>query len=197
MQTTCCYRNASGGRCNSKHNIREVEFRHPDYKDLSEDLFLCDSHFTLIFGQSKLTVEHILPLEEEEYLRSRWISAKKKYQKDLEDIREKVRVGVGSEFFDWDTWKFYNGNKVSRAFERYKELRKSTCRFEWCDLRVTSFRKAYVIRVYPRNPNDYINLLFCCLNHWEVYKKRIGLATIKGDLNPEKKRPIITLGDYI
>ena len=194
---SCSFRSENGGRCGSKNFLKEIEFRHPTYSDLNDRLFLCQNHFGIVFGNQVLTVEHHLPLEEEVWLLSRYKREKDLYKKELEDVLEKVRTGVGLEYFDMSNWKKMRYQRVDHAYQRYNKLSRKLCRFEWCKKKLTNWKNMYVIRVYPKNQRDYVNLLFCSLNHWEVFKVRIGMKSIKGDLNPnEKKRPIMTLGDY-
>ena len=191
MGYSCDYRKDNGIRCGSPYFIKEVEFRHPEYKELCETCYLCQNHFTTIFGQSVLTVDHYLPLEKEVWLRQKYKLQRDKYKKDLDEVTEKVRVGVGLDFFDMPTWKAINSLKVEHARIDLENLRKKQCRFtaviEQCTNKL-NFRNLYIIRVYPKNPIDYVNLLFCSLNHWEAYKVKIGLKTIKGVLNPKVRK---------
>ncbi len=191
MGNSCDYRKENGIRCASNYYIKEVEFRHPEYKELSESCFLCQNHFTMVFGESILTVEHYLPLEKEAWLRQKYKLKREKYLKDLNEVTEKVRQGIGLEFFDMATWRANNFRKVDDSRIELENLRKNQCRFtavfEQCTNKL-NYKNLYVIRVYPKNQNDYVNLFFCSLNHWEAYKVKIGLKTIKGVLNPKTRK---------
>lgn len=185
-----------GNRCGSKDFTKEVEFRHPTYKELNLRLYLCRSHFALIFGQQLITHDHLLPLEEQTWLLRQYVKEKDAYEKELEDVIEKVRVGIGLEHFDLVGWKRMRYQKVDHAYKNWEGITKKQCRFEWCKKRLTNWNNMYVIRVYPKNSRDYINLLFCQLDHWEVFKKRIGLETLKGKLDKTSKVPAISLDTY-
>ncbi len=180
---SCDYKRDSGGRCGSRDYVKEVEFRHPTYKDLSMTCFLCVTHFGIVFGKPLLTSEHFLPLEEEAYLVQNFKRQKELYKKELEEITERVRAGIGLEFFDMKNWKMMRYQRVDHAYKTLNNLRRKQCRFEHCKQFLTNWRNMYVIRLYPKNQRDYVNLLFCSLNHWEVFKKRIGLIGLRGSLN--------------
>lgn len=182
----CIFRKEDDSICGSRFNLREVEFRHPDYEQLSTRVFICENHFSIIFGKPILTVDHNLPIEEECYLKQMWINQKAKYKKDLDELIQKVRVGVGLEFFNLESWKFIHYLRVSSAYEKWDILKRKTCRFEWCKKSITNMRNPYIIRVYPGGPRNYVNLFFCSLDHWEVFKKRLGLKLLKGSLDPKK-----------
>ncbi len=185
---SCSFRTESGSRCGSKSILKEVEFRHPTYTDLNSRLFLCQNHFPIVFGNQVLTKDHHLPLEEQTWLLRQYVREKDLYEKELEDVIEKVRVGVGLEYFDMSNWKKMRYQRVDHAYQKWKDLSKKHCRFEWCKKKLTNWKNMYVIRVYPKNQRDYVNLLFCSLNHWEVFKKRIGIKGITGSLNPESRK---------
>jgi len=179
-----------GRRCGSKDWTKEVEFRHPTYKDLSIRFFLCKSHFDIVFGMTVITRDHLLPLEEQTWLLRHYVREKELYEKELEDVIEKVRVGIGLEYFDMKNWKMMRYQKVDHAYKNWHNLTRKECRFEWCKKRLTNWKNMYAIRVYPKNTIDYVNLLFCSLDHWEVFKKRIGLELLKGKLDKSKIPPI-------
>lgn len=182
----------NSGKCNSRFNCREVEFRHPEYKELSIHLFLCQSHFMAIFGQSVAVKDSMLPLEEEKWLELMVRNEDSHYRKKLAETRLLVKDGIGIDF-DWATWYTLNQKTLDDLRSKLKILRRYQCRFEWCKQRITDFRKMYTIRVYPKTQIDYINLVFCSLDHWEVYKKRIGLATLKGKLDPKRASVILDI----
>ena len=193
---SCGYIKSDSSRCGSRFNVREVEFRHPDYEDLSQLLFLCQSHFHEVFGEPIAKKDSVLPLEEEKWLELQVRNEDANYRRKVAEVRNKVKNGMGSESFDWATFHASNRRKLEDLKEKLKLLRRRQCRFEWCRVKITNFRKIYTIRVYPKNRIDYVNLIFCCLDHWEVYKKRIGLQTLKGKLDTSKKKASYTLDNY-
>lgn len=193
---SCGFTSEGSGKCGSRFNCKEVEFRHPDYKDLSVLIFLCQSHFMQVFGQSVAVKDSKLPLEEEKWLELMVRNEDLHYRKKLADTKVLVRDGIGDRDFDWSTWYANNQRTLEDLRARLKILRRYQCRFEWCKQRITDFKKLYTIRVYPKTQTDYINLQFCCLDHWEVYKKRIGIPTLKGKLDPTKKKTSLTLDSF-
>lgn len=196
MTRSCFYLKEDNTRCGSLYNLKEVEFRHPDYEDLSKKILLCQNHFENIFGSSVLTVEHSLPLEEEIYLKQQWLNARQKYEKDKTEVVDKVRVGIGLENFDFNQWKLVNYKRVQDSFDRWNKLKRKTCRYEYCKTALVNFRNIYIIRLYPKTAIDYITLFFCCLDHWEVYKKKCGLVDMIGKLAVDIKKSVITLDTY-
>ena len=100
------------------------------------------------------------------------------------------------EFFDFKTWRANNGRKRDDAYSIWDNYRKKQCKYEWCDLQLSFRKTVYTIRVYPKNDRDYVNLIFCSLDHWEVFKKRIGIEGLKGSLDPTRKKSSVTLDDF-
>lgn len=193
---SCVFIKYDGSRCGNKFNVKEVEFRHPDYKDLSQRVYLCQNHFFEIFGEPVAKKDSILPLEEEALLLLQLRNEDTRYRRKLADTRKLVEHGIGSDHFDWGTFYASNKRKLEYLKSKLTLLRRRQCRFEWCRTTLTNFRKMYIVRVYPKNPTEYVNLFFCCLDHWEVYKKRIGLQTLKGKLDSTKKKASLTLDNY-
>src|SRR3990172_1132580 len=140
----------SRGRCGSRFNCREVEFRHPSYRDLNVRIYLCQSHFMTIFGQSVAVKDSKLPLEEEKWLELMVRNEDSRYRIKLADTRNLVKNGIGTEHFDWATWNASNTRVLEDLKSKLKILRRSQCRFEWCKQRITDFKKIYTIRLYPR-----------------------------------------------
>lgn len=192
---SCSYIN-QGGRCGSKFNCKEVEFRHPQYKDLNQRVYICQSHFVEVFGQSVAVKGSKKPLEEEAWLLIQVKNEDSHYRRKLAEIKKKVRDGIGEDHFDWETFDASNKRKLEDLKSRLKILRRSQCRFEWCKQKIINWKQVYIVRVYPKHPTDYVNLVFCCLDHWEVYKKRLGLVGLKGSLDETKKRPNVTLDKF-
>ncbi len=193
---SCSFIKFDGSRCSGKFNVKEVEFRHPDYKDLSQKLFLCQNHFFEVFGEQVAKKNSVLPLEREKWLELQVKNEDAHYRRKVADTKKAVTKGIGNDHFDWETFRATNRRKLDDLKSKLTTMRRRQCRFEWCDVKITNFRKIYSIRIYPRNQIDYVNLLFCGLDHWEVFKKRIGLQTLKGKLNVEQKKASLTLDNY-
>ncbi len=194
---SCSFVREGVGRCGSKYNCKEVEFRHPDYKELSKLVFLCQMHFIEVFGQTIAIKNSVKPLEVEAWLLVLVKNEDARYRKKLADVKKQVSDGIGSDHFDWGTFEASNRRVLDDLRAKLKILRRSQCRFEWCKKRITDWRHIYTIRIYPRTQMDYMNLVFCCLNHWEIYKKRIGLVGLKGTLDETKKKPSLTLDSFV
>ena len=193
---SCAYIRYDGSRCGNKFNVKEVEFRHPDYKALSQLLFLCQTHFFEIFGEPVAKKDSVLPLEEEAWLLLQLKNEDSRYRTKLAQTKKLVVNGVGNDNFDWGSFHANNTRKLEDLKSQLTLLRRRQCRFEWCRTKLTNFRKIYSIRIYPKNQIDYVNLIFCSLDHWEVFKKRIGLQTLKGKLDTKTKRASQTLDNY-
>lgn len=184
-------------RCGSRYETKEVEFRHPDYKDLNKRIFICQAHFNQVFGEYVATKESIKPLDQDKYLELCVRNEEKHYRDHIKDVRKKVRDGIGYDSFDWDLFYQNAGRKLRLAKERLRILRRSICRYEFCNQKLTNFRKMYTIRVFPKKQTEYVNLFFCSLDHWEVYKKRVGLTDLIGKLKEGvKKKASYTLDQY-
>lgn len=194
---SCSFIKYDMSRCSSKYETKEVEFRHPDYKDLSVRIFLCQYHFYEIFGQPIAVKDSRKPLEKEKWLELRIKNEQKRYNDKIKEVKKQVRNGIGEDYFDWETFKASNRRQLDLLKEESKTLRRGMCRFEWCSLKLTNFRRMYTIRVYPKRPTEYVNLFFCSLDHWEVFKKRIGLQTLKGKLKAlSERKATYTLDNY-
>lgn len=193
---SCAYKDENG-RCNSRYEVREVEFAHPDYRNLNIRLVLCRGHFNQIFGELVAKKDSMLPLEKDQWLLLQVRNEEKRYRDKLEEVKKKVRNGIGDDYFDWDTFKASNRRKLELLKEELKTLRRGRCRYEWCNLKLTNFSRIYTIKIYPIKPTEYINLFFCSLDHWEVFKKRIGITeTIKGKLKMAEQVASITLDSF-
>lgn len=193
---SCSFMRQGLSRCHSKFNCKEVEFRHPSYKDLNQRVYLCLNHFMEVFGQSVAVKGSVKPLEEEAWLLLQVRNEDSRFRKNLAETKMKVKDGIGDYDFDWATWRATNQRKLEDLKAKLKMLRRSQCRFEWCKQKITDYRNIYIVRVYPRTLTDYVNLCFCCLDHWEVYKKRIGLVGLKGRLDETRSKPSVTLDMY-
>jgi len=167
-------------RCSRKFETKEVEFRHPDYKELSVRLYLCQHHFDVVFGE-------MFSIEDKAFRKK--LNAIKKYRDDFKFTRENVRDGIGEEHFDWTLWKLQNYRHVDKAKADLKNIRRNDCRLEYCNNKV-DFKRNYSIRVFRKNVYDYISLNFCCHKHWDSIKLRIGI------LKTQEKKPPLTLDNY-
>jgi hypothetical protein len=194
---SCSFVRQGIGRCGSKFNCKEVEFRHPNYKDLNERVYVCQIHFMEVFGQSVAVKDSVKPLEEEAWLLVQLKNEDSRYRTKLAQTRKQVKDGIGTDYFDWGSFDASNKRTLDDLKAKLKILRRSQCRFEWCKKRITDWRNIYIVRVYPRNPTDYVNLVFCCLDHWEIYKKRIGLVGLKGSLDETRVKPSQTLDAFV
>ncbi len=194
---SCSFVREGIGRCSSKYNCKEVEFRHPDYKDLNQRVYVCQMHFIEVFGQTIAIKNSVKPLEVEAWLLVLVKNEDSRYRKKLADVKKQVSDGIGHDHFDWGTFEASNKRVLDDLRSKLKILRRSQCRFEWCKKRITDWKHIYIVRVYPKNSTDYVNLVFCCLNHWEIYKKRIGLVGLKGTLDETKKKPSLTLDSFV
>ncbi len=161
---------SQGGRCGSKFNCKEVEFRHPEYKDLNERVYLCLSHFISVFGQSVAVKNSKKPLEEEAWLLLQVKNEDMRYRKKLGETKKLVKGGVGDEHFDWASFEASNKRTLEDLKSRLKILRRKQCRFEWCKEKITNWRQIYIVRVYPKYPTDYINLVFLLISFHLVVK---------------------------
>ena len=87
---SCSFVRAGIGRCGSKFNCKEVEFRHPDYKDLNVRVYVCQIHFMEVFGQSVAVKSSVKPLEVEAWLLVQVRNEESRYRKKLADIKKQV-----------------------------------------------------------------------------------------------------------
>lgn len=196
LTDSCSFRRPDSSRCGSSFGVKEVEFKHPSYKDLSKTVYVCQSHFFEVFGEYVAKKASLKPLEMDKWLELQVRNEQASFRRTLAETRKAVRTGIGTEHFDWETWKATNGRKLDDLKIRLSNLRRKTCRFEWCQQELENYRNIYTIRVYPKNPREYVNLFFCSLDHWEIYKKRIGIEQLKGTLDPDRKKASVTLDAY-
>ncbi len=154
-------------KCRKKdYDIKEVEFRHPEYQEYSITVFLCTYHFDIVFGDM---------IKEEDVAWRKKQNEWKRFNDLLKDVRGKIRTGVGLDYWDEQQWKENNKRRTDHATLELKSIRKSICRLEYCQNKITDFRKMYLIRIFPKKPTDYVNLFFCCNQHWKSIKLRIGI----------------------
>ena len=167
-------------RCARKYDTKEVDFRHPDYKELSIRIFLCVHHFDVVFGEMFVFEDRMLRNVK---------NAAKRYRDDFSFTKSQVRDGVGDDYFDWQLWKTQHYRLVDNAKSYLRNVRRSICRLEYCNTRI-EFKRIYSVRVFRRNVFDYVNLNFCCHKHWDSIKLRIGITKTK------ETKPSITMDKF-
>ncbi|NIQ14816.1 MAG: hypothetical protein GTO02_10575 [Candidatus Dadabacteria bacterium] len=150
--------------CGSRVNVREIEFKNPDYRELNKTVFVCESHFQEVFGDI---------IEEERKARRDADNAKTRYNRDQANAQKQAEYWNPSDF------KEYNYPKVQRAFDHWKKVRKEICRYEACDADLKSLRKVWMIRVYTATGREWQTLFFCSSDHVDKIKRRIGLIKIE------------------
>lgn len=161
-------------RCGKTQDTKEVQFKHPDYKEKSVTIFVCVAHFDLVFGEM---------FEKEDKAWRNKQNAFSKYKREYAETKIKVGGGVGTEYFDWETYKVTHYKSVDDSIENLKIIRRKECRLEYCN-EIVDYKHLFTIRVFRRNALDFVNLSFCCQKHWDSMKLRIGI---------EKKKPTESL----
>ena len=168
----------SKDKCSSKHNLREIEFKHPEYRDQSSSCYLCDHHFLEVFSEID---------ETEKKAQRDFLNAKFNYNKDFAHARKY------GEYFDSQTFREQNYTKVERAYDKYQLIRKKQCRYEECVVDLSGIRKVFVIRIYSQSGREWANYYFCSKEHWTKIKYRVGLEIPNIDNEKLKAK---TLDDY-
>jgi len=167
-------------RCGRKYGTKEIDFRHPDYKELSIRIFLCVQHFDIVFRQM---------FEFEDQMLRNVKNAAKKYRNDFSYTKSQIRDGIGDQYFDWELWKTQHYRLVDKTKSFLKNVRRSICRLEYCNNKI-EFRRNYLIRVFRKNVFDYVNLNFCSHKHWDSIKLRVGIIKTK------ETKPSLTMDKY-
>jgi len=163
--------------CGSRVNVREVEFRNPDYRELTKTIFLCESHFQEVFGDI---------IEEERKARRDADNTKIRYNRDQAQAQKQA------EYWNQNDFKEYNYPKVQKAFDHWKMIRKERCRYEACTEDLKPLRKVWMVRVYTATGREWQTLFFCCSDHADKMKRRIGLIKIE-----QKRGKPISLDSFI
>ncbi len=145
-------------KCNSRYNIKVIEFKHPDYPELSEWEYLCDSHFTEVFGDIK---------NEEQLAYRNWRSQVFIYKKDF------AKAQKFAEYFNPNDFKNQNYNKVENRKILFDNIKRKVCRYEYCAQNLDSIRKIYRIIVSRMGGIDFKSYFFCGKPHWVKIKLRI------------------------
>lgn len=148
------------------YNIKEVEFRHPQYQEYSVTVFLCSYHFDLVFGDM---------IKQEDFAWRRKQNAIKAFNDLYKETRDQIRTGMGLQYWDQKLWRETNSRKQEKAKQQLRLIRKGICRLDYCNNKLVDFKNMFVIRVFPKKPTDYVNLFFCCNQHWKSIKFRIGI----------------------
>ncbi len=164
-------------RCSSRLNLREIEFKHAEYREQNRVCFLCESHFIEVFGD--------IDQAERNAFRD-WQNKKIRYNRDYANARKHA------EYFDEQGFKETSYHKVQMAFDKWNDIRKKHCRYEYCTVDLKTIRRVFVIRVYAQSGREWANYYFCSKDHWTKMKYRIGIEL------PEKKTnvKIVSLDDY-
>ncbi len=177
---SCAYVRENGITCRSSYKTKEVEFRHPDYREFSQNIFLCEVHFEIVF----------LPIIDEERIAFRIMEREgKSYQEMYHKARKSITEGSG--YFDREDFKNSFYGKAAKARQELYVIKNGRCRLEYCKQSLKGIRKPYLIRIHPITPLEYTNLFFCSKKHWEGIKFRIGLLTKK------ESNPSSTLESYL
>lgn len=165
-------------KCSSKFNTREIEFKHAEYREQNRVCFLCESHYTEVFGE--------VDQEERKAFRD-WQNARTKFN------REYAMARAQAEYFEPADYKEKAYKPVQNAYEKWKNLRKRICRYEDCDVELQTIRRVFVIRTYSARGTEWASFYICCKDHWMKFMYRIGIEQLnKKDL----KINVQTLDDY-
>jgi len=143
-------------KCGLRFGLRTLEFRHPDYRDLSRELILCESHYRQVFG--------VIEDQEREAWRMKE-NAFYKYKGDFAKAKKLSETGIG--FFDATEFKANHFRKVEDVIRDWNNIRKNKCRHELCNISLKSVKKIFPVRVYTPTGFEYQNYNFCCENHWK------------------------------
>lgn len=168
----------SRDKCSSKLNLREIEFKHAEYREQNLVCFLCNSHFTEVFGD----IEEVEKKSMRDYL-----NAKSNFNKNYAMARSQM------EYFDSGGFRIQNYPKVEHALDRWQKIKKKICRYEDCTVDLNTIRRVFVIRVYSQSGREWANYYFCSKEHWTKIKYRVGIE--RPDLHLQKVKAR-SLDDY-
>ncbi len=168
-------------KCGLRISLRTIEFRHPDYRDLSREFILCDTHYRDVFG--------VIEDQEREAWRMKE-NAFYQYKGDFAKAKNEMEKGIG--FFNATEYKANHFRKVEDVIREWNNIRKNKCRHELCNISLKSVKKIFTVRVYTPTGFEYQNYNFCCENHWKKKLYAIEPKT-KQDQNVIPK----TLDDYL
>ncbi len=159
-------------RCGSGLGLREVEFKHPDYRDQMRSAVLCTSHYLECFGEWEKI---------KDVLWRKWKNTKWRYYKDFKKAKKYA------EYFNEFDFRKMNYRKVDLAYNLWNDHTRKVCCFELCDVRLDSVTKVYPILVYKPTGRMSYKLECCSIQHWEKFKYRIGMLAPP---DPNKPKPI-------
>lgn len=168
----------SHDKCSSKLNLREIEFKHAEYREQNQACFLCDSHFIEVFGDIS---------EAEKKAMRDYLNLKSNFNKNFAMARSQM------EYFDPRGFREQNYPKVERALDKWQNLKKKICRYEDCTVDLNTIRRVFVIRVYAQSGREWANYYFCSKEHWTKIKYRVGIE--RPDLQMQKVK-VRSLDDY-
>jgi len=168
-------------KCGLRIGIRTIEFRHPDYRDLSREFLMCETHYREVFG--------VIEDQEREAWRTKE-NAFYKYKGDFAKARKEMETGIG--FFNAVEYKANHFRKVEDVIRDWNNIRKNKCRYELCNTSLKSVKKVFPVRVYSHTGFEYQNFNFCCENHW---KRK--LYAIEPKTKQEQNVIPKTLDDYL
>ena len=143
-------------KCGLRIGIRTVEFRHPDYRNLSREFVLCDSHYRVVF--------RVIVDQEREAWRKKQ-NAVYKYKGDFAKAKNLMETGIG--FFNAKEFKANHYRRVEDAIRYWDNIRRKQCRYEICNVSLRSVKKVFPVRIYTPTGFEYQNYNFCCENHWK------------------------------
>jgi hypothetical protein len=145
-------------KCNFRYNLKQIEFRHPDYPELYEYHYLCDSHYSEVFGEMK---------NEEDKAYREWQNAKFHYNRDYAKAQSIM------EYWNAGDFKIMNYPKVENSKKKFDIIKRGCCRYESCLVRLDTVRKIYRIIVSRVGGIDFKPFYFCGKEHYEKMKQRI------------------------
>lgn len=149
-------------RCGLKFNLRTIEFKHPDYRELTVEYQLCQTHYAEVFG-----VIETLENESLRYAKN----CQSAYNQDFAKAKNVSMAGIG--FFNTKEYKILNYRKVENAYDAWRVIKKEKCRYELCSINLKTIRKVFMIRVYTQSGREWKNYLFCSKDHWDVFRYRM------------------------
>ena len=145
-------------KCGSFYNVKVIEFKHPDYPELSEYEYLCDSHFEEVFGDIR---------NEEQKAYRDWRNQVFHYKKDF------AKAQKYAEYFNAKDFMIQNYPKVENKKIIFDNIKRKVCRYEYCNVNLETIRRIYRIVVVRVGGIDFKNYFYCGKPHWEKMKFRI------------------------
>lgn len=163
-------------KCNSRTGLREIEFKHPEYRDLRQSVLVCVTHYREVFGEWE---------EIRERLDRNLKNEKFRYWRDFKIAKK------NAEYFDEFDYRERIYRKVDLAYERLRDHTRDVCAYELCDIKLENVKKIYRIIIYRTNGKFSHSLECCSLKHWEKFKYRIGILVL-----PDPKKKPVTLDTF-